>query len=216
MPQQPPVKLVPDTLFYSYFRNISRRELFISWAGVHGYTIQPGEVFKVPGDPRYNQGWHKSRPHAEIIKKMMEAGDIEFISSPSPFFDDKRNDGVSSVFVGGDEGPTVEISSVDAENYTATRVLPTDAPVVDYDDAEDVFNITWDAAENLDIHDKFILLETGPGITGTRQVDCAFDTHTDNLPTNGAGTYTFAYKILSRDGRTGVSEITEIVVPEPA
>jgi hypothetical protein len=205
---KPAVKLTPDTLYYSYFRNISGAQLFVPWAGSHGFSVKPGTTFRVPGDPRYNQFYPKIRSHAASIKSMIEEGKIEWLSSPAAIIDNLTNDGNSFAFLGGLEGPEVSITAEDARQYSESRILPTAAPTVEYFASAETFNVDWSNVENLDVNDQFLLIVTKDSGEPQR-IACAFDRYIRDLPASGPGVYRFQYEVTAMDGRTGSSIVAE-------
>ena len=192
-------QIMSDSLFFSWFKNISGRALWVPFMGTWGGTVAPNEVFKVRGDPRYvdrydNNTWHSN---ALAVQQMVEDGSLEFLSSPTPIFDNLVADG-KSLTVTGSGGDLFITDSVTPVAEAAARVLPVIVPVVLYDATTEQFDLDWGDAADLIISDIFTVQVTGP-----KDLTDTIMTHKDRTAVYnaaaGPGEYTFTVSVKGED-----------------
>jgi hypothetical protein len=119
-----PARILPDSFFYSEFRNLTDSPQYLWWAGGNGKTIAPGARFRVLGDPRAPDSLPRAYSRASCLEKLVQDGILEFCSSPSVIFDNLVPDGKSAILQSGPDGtPTITEVPYTAEE-TAGRVLP--------------------------------------------------------------------------------------------
>ena len=205
--------IIPDTFFYSVFRNMTDHSIYVPWAGSHGMNIPAGEHFRIIGDPRIPPSIPKAHGVVECIRRMLQAKLIEYCSSPGQIVDNNRPDGRSLGLFSKDGDPYLDAMPLSREEL-ATRTLPTITPTCTYDDVKSEILVDWSALTTLEIHDAFTVLVTLPEGTGKpKLINCGSDKLTRYAVKAGPGDYKFTVTITGVDGRT--QEGTEVVVNVP-
>ena len=206
--------ILPDTFFYSVFRNLTDAPLFVPWAGGHGINVAPKEHFKILGDPRVlTPQVLGSQMTAQCVMDMIRAGVVEFCSSPGQVFDNFVPDGASMALYSKDGNPVLEQVPLDKEEL-AMRFLPMVTPLVTFDDLENKVTVDWLGELDLDIHDKFVIDVIQP--TGkTTRIKCGSDRKASFTPKNGVGTYKVTVTLIAVDGREQAGMTVDVVVTEP-
>jgi hypothetical protein len=216
-------KIVPDSWFYSEFRNLLDIPLWVWWAGEQGRLVQPGARFKLVGDPRLPAAIPGLANIAASIRKMVEAGRIEFCSSPAVILDNQLPDGQSLVLQAADGSPV--LTGVPTAEAAAARVLPIYEPfitqvwneantelerfIIDWSDADATIKNAGEGGA-YDLNDQYKVIVNPP--TGRPQpVQNGVDRVLSYIPRVRTGAYTFQIVVVAVDGRT--QEGTAIVVP---
>ena len=203
--------IIPDRLFYSFFRNRTAHRLYVPWAGGHGRNIEPFEHFKVLGDPRImTPQVLGAQTTALCVMNMIRAGVIEFCDSPGQVFDNKLPDGKSMAMFSQDGSPVMETIPLSKDELEA-RTLPVIVPDCDYDDTENVITIDWLAFAGLDIHDTFVVDILQP-IGKTTQIKCGPDRRATFTPKSGSGIYKVTVTLLAVDGRSQAGDPVDVLV----
>jgi hypothetical protein len=228
-------KIVPDSWFYTEFRNLLDVPLYVWWAGTHGITVAPHAHFKVEGDPRIPRRIPGVSSVVASIKRMVEAGRIEFISSPAVILDNKLPDGQSLVLQ--TDGDNAVLTGVPTVAEAAVRVLPIYKPTVTPAISEQgkvteiILDWTHIAEEvvgesetipscitNLaggagyDLNDKYKIIVTLP--TGKSQtVNNSSDRQFTYIPKIATGTYSFKIVVVAVDKREQEGEVVEYTIP---
>jgi hypothetical protein len=190
---------VPNSLFQSVFKNISGRDLWVSFLPPWGRTVKPNEVFCMPGDPRYADDANAWPRQNTVVQRLMKEGLIEFLSSPGVILDNQKADGTSLTLTGSGDDFVVIPTTTPAVDV-ATRILPVIVPTVTYSAVTDQFTIDWEAATGLEPTDTFSVLALGPD--GPDTVSAYRDKSITYNATAGAGDYTFTITLTAQDGRT--------------
>lgn len=203
--------VIPDSFFYSVFRNCTKHVLYVWWAGSHGMNIPPEEHFRIIGDPRIPPSIPKAHGMVESIKAMIEDGVIEFCSSPAPVIDNNRPDGRSMALFARDGDPVLDTIPLSKEEL-GLRVLPSVTPICTWDSETGEIFIDWSATDDLEIHDSFFVTVTPP--TGKPvKVRCGVDKQTRFTPKAGPGLYKILVMLKAVDERVQEGTETEITVP---
>ena len=205
-------RVVPDTLFYSVFRNTTDFPLYVWWAGSHGMNVPPGEHFQVIGDPRVPPSIPKAHGVVESIRAMLEEGVIEFCSSPSQVIDNNLPDGRSMALFSKEGAPYLDVVPLSTEEL-ATRTLPVITPVCTCDPATNEILIDWSMLAVLEVHDMFFVTVTPPNGEAV-SVKCGVDRQLRYVAQQGPGDYKILVTLMAVDKRT--QEGVEMVVTMPA
>ena len=205
--------IVPDTLFYSFFRNTTDHTLYVWWAGSHGMNVPPGEHFRVIGDPRIPPSIPKAHGVVTSIIAMLEEGVIEFCSSPSQVIDNNLPDGRSmAIFSKGGE-PYLDMIPFSVEELAA-RTLPVITPDCTYDPVKNEILIDWSTLATLDTHDLFFVTVTPPDGKAV-SIKCGVDRQMRYAVRQGPGTYKILVTLTEVDQRTQEGDEVEVIVPAP-
>ena len=206
-------RIIPDTFFYSIFRNATDHTLYVWWAGSHGMNIPAGEHFRIIGDPRIPPSIPKAHGVVESIRSMLQEGVIEFCSSPAQVVDNNMPDGRSMALFSKDGDPYLDTVPLSKEELAA-RTLPEITPTCSYDPDSNEILIDWSALATLELHDQFLVSILLPDET-FQEIKCGVDRQTRYLPKQGAGTYKIRVTLVTLDERTQEGSEVEVVVPEP-
>jgi hypothetical protein len=229
-------KIVPESWFYSRFRNLLDVPLYVWWAGTHGITVPPHAHFRVEGDPRIQPRIPGVSSVVASIKKMVEAGRIEFVSSPAVILDNQLPDGQSLVLQ--TDGNNAVLTGVPTVEDAALRVLPIYEPIVtaNLDDHGRATEIVLDwthlveetvdlqvipsvitnlaAGAAYDLNDKYKVIVTLP--TGKPQtVNNSSDRQFTYIPKIATGTYSFKVVVVAVDKREQEGTAVEYTMPIP-
>lgn len=204
-------RIIPDTFFFSIFRNTTSHPLYVWWAGSHGMNIPAGEHFRIIGDPRIPPSIPKAHGVVESIRAMLQEGVIEFCSSPAQVVDNNTPDGRSMALFSKDGDPYLDTVPLSKEEL-GTRVLPVVTPVCAYDPGENEILIDWSGLATLELHDKFIVTVTPPQGEPVR-VRCDVDRLTRYIVNRGPGDYKIMVTLFSVDDRTQDGVEVAVTVP---
>jgi hypothetical protein len=206
-------RIIPDTLFYSFFRNTTDHTLYVWWAGSHGMNVPPGERFRIIGDPRVPPGIPKAHGVVESIRAMLREGVIEFCSSPSQVLDNRLPDGRSMALVSQGDDPHLDMIPFSREELAA-RTLPDVTPACTWDPVKSEILIDWSTLASLDLHDRFLVTVTPPG-GETVSVKCGVDRQMRYTVQHGPGLYKIRVTLTAVDQRTREGTEVEVTVPDP-
>jgi hypothetical protein len=187
------------SLFRSVFKNISGRDLWVGFIPPWGRTVKKGEIFSVPGDPRYADDPNSWPRHNTRVHNLITKGLIEFLSSPLPIVDNKTADGTSLTVIGDGSKMQVTRTTIPAEE-AAARELPLIEPVVTYAVDTEQFAIDWSEFEGLKPKETFTVRVKRPGGIEDR-VAVYRDRTAIYSAKDGLGEYTFTVLLTSIDGR---------------
>jgi hypothetical protein len=140
-----PEKYLPDTFFYSEFRNLSNAPQYLWWAGGNGKTIAPGSRFRVLGDPRAPDSLPRAYARAKCVARLVQEGVLEFCSSPSIILDNYAPDGKSILLQTGADGTPVLVEAPIENKTLPETVAP--APGAGQNPEGVVFDIYTNAAD---------------------------------------------------------------------
>jgi hypothetical protein len=190
---------VSNSLFQSTFKNISGRDLWVSFLPPWGRTVKPNEIFSMPGDPRYADDANAWPRQNTVVQRLMREGLIEFLASPGVILDNQKADGTSMTLTGSGDDIVTTPTTVPADDVAA-RVLPVIVPVVTYSAVTDQFSIDWEATTGLEPTDTFSVQVESPA--GSDMVSAYRDKTITYNATAGAGEYQFTVTLTALDGRT--------------
>ena len=194
------VNVAPKALFRSTFRNISGRDVWVAFVPPWGRTIKAGDVFSVPGDPRYADDPNAWPRKSTIAQKLIENGVLEFLESPLSVIDNRAADGKSLTIVGDDRDLFIT-DTVTPADEAAARVLPILTPIVTYDSALEQFKVDWsDFSDEYTMEDTFIVRAECPDKT-TVDVKAHRDKSVTFDAKAGLGEYIFTVILTAIDGR---------------
>jgi hypothetical protein len=209
-------KIVPDSWFYSEFRNRLAVPLWVWWAGEQGRIVQPGARFKIEGDPRLTAFLPRSYSVVASMKKMIENGRIEFCSSPAVILDNQLPDGDSMALQSQGTSPVLApLPDAETEN---TRQLPKYTPTVTYNDTDNVIVVLWLAASAVDgVFSQYDTYEVDITLPNGRKArsKTGADMQLNYIPKAGAGVYKFKVITtgLSKDIPAVTGEEVSVTIP---
>jgi len=204
-------RIIPDTLFYSFFRNTTDYELYVWWAGSHGMNVRPGEHFRIIGDPRVPPSIPKAHGMVESIRAMLLEGVIEFCSSPAQVIDNNLPDGRSMALFAKGGDPHLEMIPLSKEEL-ATRTLPVVTPTCTYDPVRNEILIDWSVLTTLDIHDRFVVTVTPPSGEAV-SIKCGVDRQLRYAIQHGPGNYKIMVTLMASDKRTQEGAKVTVTIP---
>jgi len=205
------VQLFPSTVFSSSFRNCSKTAIYVPWAYRRGGWVQPGQVFEFAGDPRIETIQH--RGSAASVKRLCEAGVLEWLNSPSPILSDDLANNATLAITSKDGDAYIQVVPVDKTEAEA-RVLPVITPTLTSDTTEETILVDWTATADLVINDQFYVEVTTPK-GKLPKVFCGEDTQYVYTVRQGDGDYSFKVTLKAIDGREqeGTEETETYVTP---